>query len=227
MGIIQHLPRHIAFIMDGNGTWAKKNNLPRSKGHEMGLRAVSKLIDNILEIGIKNITLFALSYENTKRPKKELKNLFSLFIKSLNDNEERIIKNKIRINFIGDRSIFPSNLIKKINHIEKITSRYKKLNIFIAVNYGGKQDIKYAITQMRKSKVNKVNIESFLYSKDLPEVDLLIRTGGYRRLSNFLLWQISYSELYFTKVLWPNFKKRDLVKAIQWYSSIDRKFGRI
>jgi len=217
---------HIAFIMDGNGTWSKNNNLQKKEGHKKGLIVAKKVISYALEENIKNITLYALSNENLTRSKLELKNLFELFFYSFTNEKKFLIEKNIKIKFIGDLSKLPKKIRDNTFLLEKQTSKNKSLNLFVALNYGGKQDINQAVEKYCKSKFKNKNFESFLYSKDLPEVDLLIRTGGYKRLSNFVLWQLSYAELYFTNTLWPNFNKRSFKNAINWYRSINRKFGK-
>lgn len=218
-------PNHVAIIMDGNGTWSKKNNLKRKEGHKEGVKTAKKIISYSIECGIKNVTLFALSNENLNRSKLELKNLFDIFFYSFTEERNYLLDKKIKIRFIGNLDKLPNNIRESAIQIEKETKKNKILNLFIALNYGGKQDIKQATKKLLKN--NKIkNFENYLYSKDLPEVDLLIRTGGYKRLSNFILWQISYAELYFTDVLWPNFNKRNFSKAIDWFKSVNRKFGK-
>ena len=226
MKINKNIPNHIAIIMDGNGTWSKKNNLNRKEGHQAGVKTAKKIIGYSQENGIKNITLFALSNENLSRSKLELKNLFDIFFYSFANEKNYLIENKIKIKFIGNLKKLPKKVRDNALILEKETKKHKKLNLFIALNYGGKQDIKQASKKSAASNKKNINLESFLYSKDLPEVDLLIRTGGYRRLSNFILWQISYAELYFTNILWPSFDKKQFLKAINWYRTINRKFGK-
>jgi len=226
MKINKNIPNHIAIIMDGNGTWSKKNNLNRKEGHQAGVKTAKKIIGYSQENGIKNITLFALSNENLSRSKLELKNLFDIFFYSFANEKNYLIENKIKIKFIGNLKKLPKKVRDNALILEKETKKHKKLNLFIALNYGGKQDIKQASKKSAASNKKNINLESFLYSKDLPEVDLLIRTGGYRRLSNFILWQISYAELYFTDILWPSFDKKQFLKAINWYRTINRKFGK-
>tara|TARA_Y100001958_G_scaffold140132_1_gene114520 strand:- start:173 stop:847 length:675 start_codon:yes stop_codon:yes gene_type:complete len=220
---IKNNPNHIAIIMDGNGTWSKKKGLTKKEGHQQGVKSAKKLIYNSLEKGIKNITLFALSNENLTRPKFELNNLFDIFFYSFAKEKKFLSDNEIKIKFIGNLNKLPKKIKDNALSLEKETNRNKKLNLFIALNYGGKQDI---IQAVNKAKKEKASFEKFLFSKNLPEVDLLIRTGGFRRLSNFLLWQISYTELYFTNVLWPDFRKNDFHKALEWYKNINRKFGK-
>ena len=219
-------PNHIAIIMDGNGTWSKKNNLQRKEGHKEGVKTAKKIISYSTECGIKNITLFALSNENLTRSKLELKNLFDIFFYSFTEERNYLLDKKIKIKFIGDLKKLPSKIEENALQLEKETRKNKNLNLFIALNYGGKQDIKQAIKKLLNGNNKIKNFENYLYSKTLPEVDLLIRTGGYKRLSNFILWQISYAEIYFTDVLWPDFNKKHFIRAIDWFKSVNRKFGK-
>ena len=219
-------PKHVAIVMDGNGTWSIKNNLHKKEGHKKGVHTAKKIIGYALDLSIKNITLFALSNENLSRSKLELKNLFDIFFYSFTEEKKYLKDNKIKIKFIGDLQKLPKKLKEKAFLLEDETKNNKKLNLFIALNYGGKQDINQAAKKFLEHGGKNKSFEDFLYSKDLPEVDLLIRTGGYKRLSNFILWQISYSELYFTDVLWPNFGKKNFYNAIDWYKNINRKFGK-
>ena len=219
----QKNPNHIAVIMDGNGTWSKRKGLSKKIGHQRGVKSAKNFTSYSLDADIKNLTLFALSNENLLRSKFELSNLFDIFFYSLAEEKEFLKDNKIRIKFIGNLDKLPKKLKDSALSLEYETKKNKKLNLFVALNYGGKQDIIQAV------KISKNKTSSFvnhLFSKDLPEVDLLIRTGGYRRLSNFLLWQISYAELYFTDVLWPDFRKKNFAKALDWYRSVNRKFGK-
>jgi len=219
-------PKHVAIVMDGNGTWSIKNNLHKKEGHKKGVQTAKKIISCAVDLSIKNITLFALSNENLNRSKLELKNLFDIFFYSFSEEKEYLKDSKIKIKFIGDLQKLPKRLKEKAFLLEDETKNNKKLNLFIALNYGGKQDINQAVKKLLDHGGKNKSFEDFLYSKDLPEVDLLIRTGGYKRLSNFILWQISYSELYFTDILWPNFGKKKFYNAIDWYKNINRKFGR-
>ena len=219
----QKNPNHIAVIMDGNGTWSKRKGLSKKKGHQRGVKSAKNFTSYSLDAGIKNLTLFALSNENLLRPKLELSNLFDIFFYSFAEEKEFLKDNKIKIKFIGNLDKLPKKLKDNALSLEYETKKNKKLNLFVALNYGGKQDI---IQAVKKSKNKTSSFEHHLFSKDLPEVDLLIRTGGYRRLSNFLLWQTSYAELYFTDVLWPDFSKKNFAKALDWYSSVHRKFGK-
>ena len=226
MKISKKIPNHVAIVMDGNGTWSLKNNLQKKEGHKKGVKTAKKVISYAADIGIKNITLFALSSENLSRSKLELNNLFDIFFYSFSEEKEYLKNNEIKIRFIGDLQKLPKKLKEKALLLEQETNKNKKLNLFIALNYGGKQDIKQAVKKLLENGEKNKSFENFLYSKELPEVDLLIRTGGYKRLSNFILWQISYAELYFTDILWPNFSKKNFYNAIDWYKSINRKFGK-
>ena len=219
----QKNPNHIAVIMDGNGTWSKRKGLSKKQGHQRGVKSAKNFTSYSLDAGIKNLTLFALSNENLLRSKFELSNLFDIFFYSFAEEKEFLKDNKIRIKFIGNLDKLPKRLKDNALLLENETKKNKKLNLFVALNYGGKQDI---IQAVKKSKNKTSSFESHLFSKDLPEVDLLIRTGGYRRLSNFLLWQTSYAELYFTDVLWPDFRKKNFAKALDWYRGVNRKFGK-
>ena len=226
MKISKKNPKHVAIVMDGNGTWSIKNNLQKKEGHKKGVKTAKKIVSSAIDIGIENITLFALSSENLNRSTLELKNLFDIFFYSFSEESEYLENNNIKIKFIGDLQKLPKKIKEQALSLEKKTRNNKKINLFIALNYCGKQDIKQAIKKLLKDGQKNKSFEDFLYSKDLPDVDLLIRTGGYKRLSNFLLWQISYSELYFTNILWPNFSKKNFYNAIDWYKNINRKFGK-
>jgi len=226
MKIFKSIPNHVAIIMDGNGTWSKKNNLHRKDGHKEGVINAKKIITYTIDHDIKNLTLFALSNENLSRSKLELKNLFDIFFHSFTEEKDFLALNDIRIQFIGNLEKLPKKLKDNISILESQTKKNKKLNLFIALNYGGKQDIKQAIQKLVKENKKNDKFENYLYSKSLPEVDLLIRTGGYKRLSNFIIWHTSYAEIYFTDTLWPSFTKRNYFKSLDWYKDINRKFGK-
>ena len=226
MKIFKSTPNHVAIIMDGNGTWSKKNNLHRKEGHKEGVINAKKIITYTIDRNVKNLTLFALSNENLSRSKLELKNLFDIFYHSFTEEKDFLTLNDIRIQFIGNLEKLPKKLKDNISILESQTKKNKKLNLFIALNYGGKQDIKQAIQKLVKENKKNDKFENYLYSKYLPEVDLLIRTGGYKRLSNFIIWHTSYAEIYFTDTLWPSFTKRNYFKSLDWYKDINRKFGK-
>jgi undecaprenyl diphosphate synthase len=230
-----NLPRHIAIIMDGNGRWARKRFLPRAMGHKAGARAVRKVVEYCVEKEIETLTLFAFSRENWLRPEEEVSLLMTLFINTLESEAKKMHKNNIRLRVIGDKSAFSEKLQNKINDVEELTSANKGLNLLIAANYGGQWDIQQA-TQKLANEVKGGNLQpeeitesliaSHLSFANLPDPDLFIRTGGEERISNFMLWQLSYTELYFSQLLWPEFGKKELEKAIDDFSSRQRRFGK-
>ncbi|MBU4134604.1 di-trans,poly-cis-decaprenylcistransferase [bacterium] len=221
-------PRHIAIIMDGNGRWAKEKHLPRMKGHAAGAEAVRRTVEACRELGIGYLTLFAFSTENWKRSKSEVKFLFSLLGRFLVGEKKNMLKNGIKFSVIGDVSALPEGLVKKINAIKTVTRNMNKLTLTLALNYGSRNEIARAVKKLLSAKPPD-NIEKAfadaLDTKDMPDPDIIIRSSGEMRLSNFLLYQGAYSELYFTDTLWPDFGKKDLVKAIKVYSDRDRRFG--
>ena len=226
------MPNHIAVIMDGNGRWAKNKLLPRLVGHNKGLDSVKKIIECSIKYKIKTLTLYAFSTENWKRPIKEVEGLLKLFSQSISKESKKIHSNDIRLKFIGDMSILTKTLQAKIKKIEKETSRNSSLILNIALNYGGRLDIINSVNNFYKNKIKKIkinekNITNGLYTKGQPDVDLLIRTGGEQRISNFLLWQIAYAELYFSKKLWPDFNEKVFVDALYFFQNTERKFGSI
>ncbi len=227
-------PRHIAIIMDGNGRWAQKRLLPRAMGHRAGVKTVRKIVEFCASEDIEVLTLFAFSSENWRRPKEEVSLLMNLFFSTLQTEIDRLDRNNIRIHFIGDRSAFSEKLQDKINQGENQTRNNDGLNLVIAVNYGGRWDIKEAMKriaesvmlgQLQISDINEEAIRKRLSIADLPEPDLFIRTGGEKRISNFLLWHLAYTELYFTPELWPDFDKESMKKAIEDFSTRQRRFG--
>lgn len=218
--------------MDGNGRWAKNKLLPRLVGHNKGLDSVKKIIECSIKYKIKTLTLYAFSTENWKRPIKEVEGLLKLFSQSISKESKKIHSNDIRLKFIGDVSILTKTLQEKIKKIEKETSRNSSLILNIALNYGGRLDIINSVNNFYKNKIKKIkinekNITNGLYTKGQPDVDLLIRTGGEQRISNFLLWQIAYAELYFSKKLWPDFNEKVFVDALYFFQNTERKFGSI
>ena len=229
------LPQHLAIIMDGNGRWAKERGLPRSAGHREGVKAVKRVISNCISLNIPILTIFAFSTENWKRPKNEVLYLLKLFNKALNKEKENFIKNNIRINFLGRIKDLPDSLIKQMNEIAKITSNNNKLILNIAINYGGRAEIVDAINSIismvyeKKIKIGDITentIRENLYTHGLPDPDLLIRTAGEMRTSNFMIWQIAYTEFWVTPVYWPDFDKINLIEAIRDFQKRVRKFGR-
>ena len=232
------MPNHIAVIMDGNGRWAKNKLLPRLVGHNKGLDSVKKIIECSIKYKIKTLTLYAFSTENWKRPIKEVEGLLKLFSQSISKESKKIHSNNIRLKFIGNVSILSKKLQEKIKKIENETSRNTSLILNIALNYGGRLDIVNSVNTFYKTKtktktktkiikITEKNITNGLYTKGQPDVDLLIRTGGEQRISNFLLWQVAYAELYFSKKLWPDFNEKVFVDALYFFQNTERKFGSI
>jgi undecaprenyl diphosphate synthase len=226
-------PKHIAVIMDGNGRWAKKRILPRIAGHKKGLDALEGLVGSAIKYNISTITLYAFSTENWNRPNKEIKGLMGLFSDSINNQSNKLIENNIRVRILGDINIFTKELKDKIKFLEKKSSKNTGLKLNIALNYGARSEILMAVNKFyKKTKRNKVtclerDLSENLYTKGMPDVDLLIRTGGQKRLSNFLLWQVAYSELHFIDTLWPDFSEKDFVNALYFFQITERKFGNL
>ena len=225
-----NLPKHIAVIMDGNGRWANKRFLPRSAGHAKGVDAAKLLIDLAQKYSISTLTLFAFSTENWGRPKNEVDSLFSLFNKSIKDEKNKIKLNDIRIKFIGDKATLPISLQKKIHAIESKCKGNKGMRLNIAISYGGRSEIvravkKFIETPSKNLLINEASLSKHLDTYGMPDVDLLIRTGGEKRISNFLLWQLAYSELHFTDTLWPDFNERSFMNALLFYQSRNRRYG--
>ena len=219
---------HVAIIMDGNGRWGLKYKNSRNAGHKEGLKAVERIIKVSIEQKIKFLTLYAFSTENWKRPKKEITYLFNLLQKFLTDRLEDINRQKIKIKILGYKR-FSLKLNRLLNLAEKKTCKNTKLQINLALNYGSKTEIIHALKKISKSncKINENNLEKFLQTKNIPDPDLLIRTGSTQRLSNFLLWQLAYSEIFFEKKLWPAFSEKDSKKIIKKFKNIKRNFGKI
>jgi len=215
--------------MDGNGRWAKNKNMPRHIGHEEGLKTLSRITQKIFDAGIKTLSVYAFSSENWNRPKSEIKHLMGLFEKAIESNFQYMVENKIQFNLLGNIKKFPSSLQKKIKNLEEITKKNRDYNFYLAANYGSKEELVFAAENLRSStsKITEKNFQNSFYTPHLPDVDLLIRTGGETRLSNFLLWQSAYAEIYFTKTLWPDFTGRHLNKALEFFSGKVRKFGKI
>ncbi len=231
-----NLPKHIAIIMDGNGRWARRYGLPRSAGHRVGINRIRDIVKAASELGIKVITFFAFSTENWLRSKKEVDFLMSSFGNFLDREIKGLDKKNIRFRVIGRSNPLPTVLLKKISEAEKITAKNTGLTVVLALNYGGRAEIVDAAIQYAESvkagtyKINQLTEESFsrfLYSPDLPNPDLLIRTSGELRISNFLLWELAYAELHFIKKYWPAFTKQDLIDAINEYQQRERRFGRV
>jgi len=230
------IPNHVAVIMDGNGRWAKQKGMARVFGHKNGVKAVRETIEAAREIGIKVLTLYAFSTENWKRPKKEVDILMSLLVNSLRDELKDLQKNNIKLQAIGQIQNLPKKAQKELNEVIHLTQNNTSMVLNLALSYGSREEIVNTIKNISKKVVNKeLSIEEIdeniinnhLYTFTLPDVDFLIRTSGEKRISNFLLWQIAYAELYFTNVLWPDFRKEDFFKAILNYQQRERRFGKI
>ncbi|MDN2480497.1 isoprenyl transferase [Vibrio agarivorans] len=228
------LPQHIAIIMDGNGRWAKEQGKPRVFGHKNGVKAVRKTISSASRLGIKAVTLFAFSSENWARPQEEVGVLMELFITVLSTEVKKLHKNNLRLRVIGDKRRFSERLQEKIAKAEALTENNTGMVINIAANYGGKWDITEAARNVAKlvasgelapEEIDEAVITQHLTMSDLPEVDLLIRTSGECRISNFMLWQLAYAEMYFTPVYWPDFGEDNLVEAVTWFVNRERRFG--
>lgn len=228
------VPKHVAIILDGNGRWAKKRNMPRNYGHVQGSKTVEQIIEDGYNMGIEYITVYAFSTENWKRSKDEVDALMKLLAKYLVDCIERSTKNNMQVRVIGDKSGLDHKLVAKINELEETTRNATGLKFTIGINYGGRDEIRRAVTKLAgevaegtlsPSDITEELISSRLDTAGLPDPDLLIRTSGEERLSNFLPWQLAYTEFYFTDVLWPDFKKEDLLQAIRYYNGRERRFG--
>tara|TARA_B100000941_G_scaffold255967_1_gene204978 strand:- start:1737 stop:2468 length:732 start_codon:yes stop_codon:yes gene_type:complete len=232
---LDNTPNHVAIIMDGNGRWAKLKGKNRLFGHKNGIKSVQKIVEYAKKIEIKNLTLYAFSTENWNRPKKEIETLMNILIDTLKKEINKMVENNVRFKCIGDISKLPDNVVKELEETIKKTSKNDGLVLTLALNYGFKKELIYAIKNLAtKVKKNLISIENIdekiinnhLYSGDLPSVDLLIRTSGEQRISNFLLWQISYAELFFSEVFWPDFDENHFEKAIKNYKKRERRFGK-
>ena len=224
-----NVANHVAIIMDGNGRWALERKKSRNYGHQRGLRAIEKIVDYSIKKKISYLTLFTFSSENWKRPKKEVNFLFKLLENYFKKNLLKVIKSGIKVKIIGNRSKLASNLRKIIKLVENKTKKNKKILVQLALNYGSKQEIinSLKIVNKKKQKVTIKNFEKTLYTSSFPDPDILIRTGGQRRLSNFLLWQIAYTEIFFVKKMWPDFNNNDFQKILNEFKKIKRNFGDI
>jgi undecaprenyl diphosphate synthase len=230
----ERLPQHIAIIMDGNGRWAKQRHMPRTVGHAKGASVVRDLVTACVNKGIKHLTLFAFSTENWKRPEEEVSTLMGLFIQYLEKEMKDMQAEGVRLNVIGDTSRFPQTLQDKIKATEQSTAYNTGIVLNVAANYGGQWDIVQAVKAWQQAHPEKAlgdlspqALSPFLSAANQPEPDLLIRTGGESRISNFMLWQLAYAELYFTDVLWPDFDVQQLLKALDWFASRERRFGAV
>ena len=223
-------PKHLAIIMDGNGRWASSKGLKRVDGHEEGVNSVRRIIKHCGNIGIEYLTLFSFSEENWNRPKTEILALMRLLVKSLDKELNSLIKNNIQFNIIGDLKKLDIFTRNKLLNVVKLTTDNNGLKLTLAISYGGRQEIISAINKIIKLKINSVkydDFKNFLFTEDIPDPDLLIRTGNEKRISNFLLWQIAYTEIYFSKLYWPDFNENELDIAINDFISRKRKFGKV
>ena len=223
-------PKHISIIMDGNGRWASKKGLSRTEGHKAGVKSVRKIIKYCSQLEIKYLTLFTFSQENWSRPKKEVFALMKLLISSLNEELAEMIENNIRFKVIGNFNKLDLITKKHLKEAETLTAKNNGLTLCLAISYSGRQEIINAINNIIQSKnenTNEKEFSKFLYTANMPDPDLLIRTGDEHRISNFLLWQMAYTEIYFSKVFWPDFNEKDLDLAIKDFKSRERRFGRL
>jgi undecaprenyl diphosphate synthase len=226
------IPRHVAIIMDGNGRWAKQRYLPRVAGHRKGADAVRETIRRSVQRGVEYLTLFAFSSENWRRPPEEVSVLMQLFLSALEQEISRLHENNIRFKVIGDLSRFDGKIVELIRNAEALTQDNTRLTLTVAANYGGRWDMMQAVQRMSRdrpelaTKFDEADLTPYLSMHHAPEPDLFIRTGGEQRISNFLLWQLAYTELYFTNTLWPDFNGKSLDSAIESYQSRERRFGR-
>jgi undecaprenyl diphosphate synthase len=231
-----NIPKHVAIILDGNGRWAKKRMMPRNYGHSQGSKVVEKICEDAYNIGIKYLTVYAFSTENWKRPKEEVDALMKLLDSYLDTSIKTSQKNNMRVRILGDKTGLSDSIRTKIEALEEASKNNTGLNFQVAINYGSRDEIIRAIKalseDLKEDRVAVNNIDETIFSqyldtRDIPDPDLLIRTSGEQRLSNFLLWQLAYTEFYFTDVLWPDFNKEELLKAIEYYSKRNRRFGNI
>ena len=221
--------KHIAIIMDGNGRWGLKKKNSRNFGHKQGIQTVEIILKKAIEQKIPYLTLFSLSTENWKRPRQEIKFLLNLIREYFNKHLDKVIKQGVKIRIVGQTKKFPQDIKKILNKVQNKTKKNIKINLILALNYGSRDEILYAIKNMLKKKVriNQSNFENQLYTLNIPDPDILIRTGGKKRLSNFLLWQMAYTELFFVEKLWPDFNGNDLMKILNKFKGIKRNFGNV
>lgn len=229
------IPQHVCIVMDGNGRWAQKRKMPRAYGHQKGVENTRKAIEFFANEGVRHLTLFAFSRENWNRPQEEVGILMELFLQSLEKYSAELHQNNIRIRFIGDRDAFSNALKKQINQSERLTASNQLMTLNVAANYGGQWDILNAVKSIAEKllgkelsleQISRSELESGLSLSDSPDPDLFIRTGGEQRISNFLLWQLAYSELYFTDVLWPDFSRAEMKQALDTYAQRQRRYGK-
>lgn len=227
---VNNIPTHVGFIIDGNGRWAKKRGLPRSFGHKMGFETLKKRIYDTFDLGVKVISIYGFSTENWNRPQPELDCLFDIFGGFFQDEIDKFNERGVRVRIMGDYHKFPEKVVENCDLLISSTAQNDKHVLNLGLNYGGKDELVRAINTMLKegkSEIKKEEVDDYLYTKDLPPLDFLIRTSGEQRISNFMLWQMAYAEFYFPKTYWPAFSKRQLLKAIKVYQSRNRRFGAI
>ena len=216
---------HVAFIMDGNGRWGQKRNKGRNFGHINGVKTVKRVVESSVKLKIPVITFYVFSTENWKRPKGEINFLFNLIMNYFRKELNNVVKNKIKINIVGKINNLPKKIQFILREVIRLTKNNKKIIVNLAINYGSREEIRNAAKKVTL-KTTK-NLENYLYTKDIPNPDILIRTGGYKRLSNFMLWQLAYTELYFLDKLWPDFNEKDFKKIIKNFKKVKRNFGSI
>ncbi len=230
-----NLPKHLAIIMDGNGRWAKKKGMLRAFGHENGTKAVRETVEACAKLGIENLTLYAFSTENWNRPKLEVDTLMKLLVNSLKNELPTLQNNNIRLNTIGNTNQLPDSARKQLSEVIELTKNNTRMTLTLALSYGSREEIVSAVKAIAEkiktnnleiSDISESTINEHLYTSSLPDVDLVIRTSGEQRISNFLLWQVAYAEFYYTDILWPDFREKDLHEAIISYQKRERRFGK-
>ena len=223
-----NIPNHVAIILDGNGRWAKKRMMPRQYGHAKGAQVVEQICEDAWNMGIQYLTVYAFSTENWNRPDSEVKILMDIFSKYMVDKLQKVGQKNMKIRFIGERSRLDKAMIEKIENLEESTKDNTGLNFTVALNYGSRDEMVRAMRKMAAEiKEGKLEPEDITEEKYNTYLDLLIRTSGEQRLSNYLLWQLAYTEFYFTDVMWPDFNKEELAKAVEWYANRDRRYGKV
>ena len=231
-----NITNHVAIILDGNGRWAKKRMMPRQYGHAKGAQVVEQICEDAWNMGIQYLTVYAFSTENWNRPDSEVKILMDIFSKYMVDKLQKVGQKNMKIRFIGERSRLDKAMIEKIENLEESTKDNTGLNFTVALNYGSRDEMVRAMRKMaaeiKEGKLEPEDIteekyNTYLDTAELPDPDLLIRTSGEQRLSNYLLWQLAYTEFYFTDVMWPDFNKEELAKAVEWYANRDRRYGKV
>ncbi|NLZ83687.1 MAG: isoprenyl transferase [Clostridiales bacterium] len=230
------IPNHVAIILDGNGRWAKKRGLPRNYGHTQGSKVVEQICEDAYKIGVKYLTVYAFSTENWKRPKDEVEAIMKLLRSYLKTSIKTSQKNNMKVRVLGDKTKLSQDIQESINYLEESSKNNTGLNLQVAINYGGRDELIRAIRSLSidvkehtidVNDIDEATIEDYIDTKGIPDPDLLIRTSGESRISNFMLWQMAYTEFYFTDILWPDFNKVELMKAIEYYNSRTRKYGTI